>query len=273
MGALTISDLVERGALFVVNHSGGKDSQAALIATLQYVPPAQVVVIHAALGEVEWHGALEVAERDAKDAGVPFLVAHARWKDGSPKDLLGMVERRFADRPGAPSWPSATCRQCTSDLKRDPITRETLAFAKRGGWTLLVNVEGVRAAESDDRAKRLPFVELGVAKEHALAKAGRRAWSWLPVFDMATKDVLPFVRAHGRTPHWAYAKGNERLSCVFCIMGSKTDLANGARHRPELFAKYVELERRTGYTMHMDREPLAVLVAKGEAKLAAREAA
>ncbi|CEE62926.1 hypothetical protein XAC3608_2030002 [Xanthomonas citri pv. citri] len=32
-------------------------------------------------------------------------------------------------------------------------------------------------------------------------------------------------------------------------MGSPRDLANGAKHRPELLAKYIEIEQRTGYTM------------------------
>lgn len=43
-------------------------------------------------------------------------------------------------------------------------------------------------------------------------------------------------------------------------MGSRRDLANGARHRPDLLAKYTEIEQRTGYTMHMSRRPLAELV-------------
>lgn len=69
-------------------------------------------------------------------------------------------------------------------------------------------------------------------------------------------------------PHWAYAAGNERLSCVFCIMGSARDIANGARHRPDLLARYAEIEERTGYTMHMSRKPLLQLVAEGQALLA-----
>ncbi len=44
-----------------------------------------------------------------------------------------------------------------------------------------------------------------------------------------------------------------RLSCCFCVMGSKKDVATAATLRPRLFAKYVELERRTGYTMQAGR--------------------
>jgi hypothetical protein len=47
-------------------------------------------------------------------------------------------------------------------------------------------------------------------------------------------------------------------------MGSKNDLQHGARAHPELFARYVELEERTGYTMHMSRKPLRELCAQAE---------
>jgi hypothetical protein len=39
-------------------------------------------------------------------------------------------------------------------------------------------------------------------------------------------------------------------------MGSTRDLRNGALHNPELYARYVEIERRTGYTMHQSRRSL-----------------
>lgn len=113
-----ITDLIARGALFVVNHSGGKDSQAMMIELLRIVPREQVVVVHASLGEVEWHGALELAQKQAADASIPFIVARARHADGSEKTFFTMVEKRFAHRPDAPSFPGPKYRQCTSDLKR-----------------------------------------------------------------------------------------------------------------------------------------------------------
>ncbi len=56
-----ISSLITSGALFVSNHSGGKDSQAMLINLLEVIPPKQIVVVHASLGAMEWPGALELA--------------------------------------------------------------------------------------------------------------------------------------------------------------------------------------------------------------------
>lgn len=246
----SIPELVAAGALFVVNHSGGKDSQAMLIEMARTIPAAQMVVVHASLGEVEWSGALEMARDHAAALGLPFIVARAE------KSFLDMVERRYATRPDVPSFPSATTRQCTSDLKRGPIEREVRRYAKATGRRIVVNCTGIRAAESAQRAKVETF------KRHERnSVAGRDWYEWAPIHAMSTPAVFETIRAAGLEPHPAYAAGNERLSCVFCIMASRNDLRKGAAARPELFARYVELEERTGYTMHMSRKPLKELCA------------
>ena len=90
--------------------------------------------------------------------------------------------------------------------------------------------------------------------------AGRSWYEWNPIHDMTTTEVFETIRAAGQQPHPAYAAGNERLSCVFCIMASKADLKNGAKHNPELFERFKAMEEKTGYTMHMSRKSLAELV-------------
>lgn len=249
-----ITDLVAQNALFVVNHSGGKDSQAMLIKLLETIPHHQILVVHASLGAVEWKGALELAERQAADAGVPFIVARAA------KTFLDMVERRFADRPSVPSWPSAKNRQCTSDLKRDPIDREVRRYAAARGLKLIVSCTGIRAQESASRAKVEVFKQ---SKRNS--KAGRSWYEWAPIHELTTDQVFAAIAGAGQEPHPAYAAGNQRLSCVFCIMASKNDLQLGARLNPELFARYVELEERTGYTMHMSHKSLTELVSEAVA--------
>jgi 3'-phosphoadenosine 5'-phosphosulfate sulfotransferase (PAPS reductase)/FAD synthetase len=247
----TITDLIERGALVVSNHSGGKDSDAMLIKLLGMVPAGQLLVVHASLGEVEWPGALEHARKQAVDAGVPFIVATA------VKTFFQMVEHRFKVRPGPNSscWPSASNRQCTSDLKRGPIEREVRRYAREHGFSTIISCLGIRAAESQRRAKQIPF-----RRNERGSVAGREWYEWLPIHGWSADQVFDSIRAAGQVPHWAYAAGNERLSCVFCIMGSKNDLANGARNNPDLLARYLEIEDRTGYTMHQSRVPLRRLI-------------
>lgn len=51
-----IQDFIEQKALFVINHSGGKDSQAMMIELLKLIPQDQLLVVHASLGDIEWEG-------------------------------------------------------------------------------------------------------------------------------------------------------------------------------------------------------------------------
>lgn len=243
-----IQSLIDAGALFVSNHSGGKDSQAMLIKLLDVIPARQLVVVHASLGDIEWPGALELARGQAKSAGVPFIVARAS------KTLFEMVERRFENRPEVPSWPSASTRQCTSDLKRGPIQREVRRYAKANGFKTIVNCLGLRAQESPGRAKRQVFRKNETDSNQVLTW-----YEWLPIHGMLTDEVYNSIRESGQQPHYAYALGNERLSCVFCIMASRNDLRNGGQHHPELLEQYAALEARTGYTMHMNRIPIREL--------------
>ena len=48
-----ICELRDRGAIFYVSHSGGKDSQAMFITISNFVPANQIVVVKADLGHVE----------------------------------------------------------------------------------------------------------------------------------------------------------------------------------------------------------------------------
>jgi 3'-phosphoadenosine 5'-phosphosulfate sulfotransferase (PAPS reductase)/FAD synthetase len=244
-----VTSLAERGALFALNDSGGKDSQAMRIRVMAWLRAlgraSQAIVVHAALGEVEWHGALEHARQGAERDALPFIAARA------PKTFLGMVERRFATRPEVPSWPSAGQRQCTSDLKRGPLDREIRRWAKANGYDVVVNCMGIRAEESARRSKAVPF-----ARNDAKSIPAREWHDWLPIHRLPLAEVWNTIHFAGELPHPAYEAGNERLSCVFCILGSARDARNGAVHRPDLFERYVQLERTTGYTMHQSRVPL-----------------
>ena len=240
--------MINAGALFVLNDSGGKDSQAMRVALTRTIPAAQKLVVHATLGDIEWPGALEHAEAGAVRDNIPFIVAKAT------KTFFEMVDHRFKTRPESPCWPSSACRQCTSDLKRGPIEREIRRELKRRGLKTVVNCVGIRADESNDRAKLCDW-----KRSERNSKAGRDWWEWLPIYRYSRSDVFAAISAAGESPHWAYDAGNDRLSCMFCIFGSKNDLRNAAVYSPDLYRQYVLKERETGYTMHMSRLPLPQL--------------
>lgn len=242
-----VTDLAARGAIFYCSHSGGKDSQAMYLALCDHVPLEQIVVVHAGLGEVEWEG----VQRHISDT-----IAHDLHVVEPVKTFFDMVERRAETRPDVPCWPSSATRQCTSDLKRSPIHKFIRNDMKARGVLLGVNCTGIRSAESNARAKKHPL------KINAtLSKAGREVWEYMPIFNWSTAAVKLFVKSKGQSLFWAY-EGNERLSCVFCIMGSPNDLAHGAKHRPELLDKYREIETRTGWSFFPDGTTLDQKIAK-----------
>jgi len=222
-----IQTLINNGAKFVVNHSGGKDSQAMFLYLSSIVPRAQMVVIHAVLPEVEWEGVQEHIKATVGD--VPVLKCQSR------RTLLQMIEERGM-------FPSPSNRQCTSDLKRGPIERTI----RQAGWKLIVNCMGMRAQESSSRSKLEDF-----KLSERNSKAGRGWYEWLPIHGWSQEEVFAYIKAAGQNPHWAYAAGMSRLSCCFCIMSSKEDLTTAAKLNPRLYSRYVNLEHSTGQVMLM----------------------
>ena len=239
----SIQSLIDRGALFVINHSAGKDSQAMTIVLKRIIPADQLLVIHADLGRVEWAGVQDHIRNTIGD--LPLIVCR-----NENKTLLEMVERRGM-------WPSPGQRQCMSDLKRGPIEREIRRHLKANPKfsDLVVNCMGIRAQESPARAKKQ---QLRFNARNSVA--GREWYDWLPIFDLSEAEVFQTIAEAGQEPHWAYGVGMSRLSCVFCIMANRQDLQTAARHNPELYREYVRLERRIGHTLSMDRRPLDEVV-------------
>ncbi len=222
-----IFDLIARGAIFVINHSGGKDSQAMYLMLRQHVPADQRILVHADLGEVEWAGAVEQIR--ATTDGEPLHICQSR------RGLLQMIRERGM-------FPSPSQRQCTSDLKRGPIERTI----RQLGIKLIVNCMGMRAQESSGRTKLTPF-----KLSERNSKAGREWYDWLPIHDLTVDEVFASIAAAGQVPHWVYAAGMSRFSCCFCIMSNKADLTTAARLNPTLYRTYVDLERSTGQVMLM----------------------
>ncbi len=241
-----VQSLIDLKALFVVNHSGGKDSQAMYLVLRDMVPRDQLVLVHADLGAVEWAGAL--AHIKETTAGEPLHVCTSR------RGLLQMIEERGM-------FPSPANRSCTSDLKRGPIERTIRGITRERqavgieNWGLVVNCMGMRAQESSNR-KKLPVLKFS----HRNSKAGREWYDLLPIHDMLEHEVYETIAAAGQRPHPVYALGMKRFSCVLCIMASEEDLKTAARlateqpellNDPHLYRKYVGLEKSTGQVMMM----------------------
>jgi 3'-phosphoadenosine 5'-phosphosulfate sulfotransferase (PAPS reductase)/FAD synthetase len=220
----------------VINSSAGKDSLSMLdliveMATAQQVLE-RVLVVHADLGRVEWAGTRELAERQAQRYGLRFEVV------ARSKDLLSHVEQKGM-------WPDSQARYCTSDHKTSQVhklfTRLVDELAP-GRQVRILDCLGIRAQESPKRAKKEPF------KFNRRASNGlRHVDTWLPIFTWTLDEVWARINDRGLESHPAYALGMSRLSCCFCVLGSKPDLLIAARHNPELLDAYVAVEDRIGH--------------------------
>jgi len=226
-----IQQLIDRGAIFFINDSGGKDSQAMKIFLSKVVPHDQLVIIHADLPEVDWEGCWEHVQKNSM--GIEAHMVRAG------KTFFEMVEHRGM-------FPSPSYRQCTSDLKRQPIEKFIRNWCKENGKNIIVNCMGIRAEESSARAKQIPF---RISERNS--KAGREWYDWLPIFDWSVKEVWAEIESVGQKRHYAYDLGMSRLSCVFCIMSNKSDIKVAAKHNPDLYKRYVETEERLGFTLLM----------------------
>ena len=260
--------------------------------------------VHADLGRAEWPQTPAHVETTTEATGLPLVVVRRDKGDLVDRiedrlNTVSTIDPATADggsRPAKPFWPSAAQRYCTSDLKRGPIQKH---LRTHGKTALVVSAMGMRAAESHARARRpriaidakvsaSAYADLDPAeavRAHLRGPLGRLVLSWQPIHDWsearvwqelstsaADLDRRRALHAAGRVDealagwraHPAYALGNERLSCALCVLGSRSDLVNGAKHNPELAARYAALEAQTGYTFRADLA-ISDIIAEAEA--------
>ena len=131
---------------------------------------------------------------------------------------------------------------------------------KKRGCLLALNCTGIRAGEGSERAKKTPFkLNQTLSLDERVLKSGRviparEVYDWMPIFKFTTKHVFWTIHNAGQRAFWIYygkdgRKGNDRMSCIFCIMASDNDLQNGAHYHPEIAAEYLREETVTGWTM------------------------
>lgn len=234
----TIKELInDDEVMFVVNHSGGKDSQAMYGMIKDLVPQDRILVLYAELKGIVWSGTKSHILSTIDDGAAFQTVSHAK---GATFFSLARLKGMF---------PSPKFRSCTSQLKTGPLDKAIRHELKRRGLLKVVSCIGIRALESPARAKHTEF-KLDVKN----SKAGRSWYVWLPIFDWSEPQVFQFIKNYlGQKPHWAYLKGMTRLSCCFCIMASLADLKTAARLRPELLQEYIALEAELNQTMLMPK--------------------
>ncbi|MFC0039541.1 phosphoadenosine phosphosulfate reductase family protein [Actinomadura rayongensis] len=256
--------------IILFSSSGGKDSQAALDVLAQHARAAgvmhRIVVVHADLGEMEWEGAKELAQEHARDYGLRFETVSRYTKFGNPQTLLEQIEARRR-------FPDSKRRYCSSDHKRGPIrtvmtylTSETRGEGIVDRPVRILNVMGMRAEESADRALKVSFRHDGgktctcpscQGKERSergngASNSRRYVDEWLPVHSWTVGQIWERIHQAGTRYHWAYDTGLARLSCCFCVLAPKNALVLAAQLNPQLAAEYAAVEERIGHSFKVD---------------------
>lgn len=242
----TIDNLLSNHAPVAVGVSGGKDSDAAAFATVEYLDQlghtGPRVLIHSDLGRTEWSESLPQCERLADRLGLELIVV--RRQAG---DMLDRWLTRWSNNVARYCalecvklilpWSTAAMRFCTSELKTAIICRE---LVERFPGQTIVSVAGIRRDESPNRAKAPICKQQNKLTSAAHSTTG---YDWLPILDWSLQDVIDLHTARGFPLHEAY-RTNSRVSCVFCILASRADLLASTTwpEHADLYRAMVDLE-------------------------------
>ena len=117
-------------------------------------------------------------------------------------------------------FPSSFRRFCTQELKVFPLAKYLNARMDEGDD--IVNAVGIRAAESESRAK-MPAWEW---------QEGFDCEVWRPLLRWSEQDVIDIHKRHGLPPNPLYLRGAARVGCYPCIMSRKDEIRQVAEADP-----------------------------------------
>lgn len=148
-----------------------------------------------------------------KEAGVKFE-SHMQLTTVDPPELLKFIKKNYPDvilhKPNLSMFqlikkkkqlPSRVARFCCSELK------ETAGIG-------FITVIGIRASESNKRAKRKEF------EVQCLGKKGEKGL-YAPIIKYTNADVWNFIRNNEIEYSSLYDNGFKRIGCIFCPLASR----------------------------------------------------
>lgn len=223
-----IDRLLASNAVVAVGISGGRDSQACLLAVNQHLNAightGPRVAVHADLGRAEWPQSLPKCQEMSDFLGWELIIVRGGNGDMMDRWITRWRNnvRRYADLECVQlilPWSTASMRFCTSERKTKPIAS---ALKKRFPGQNVINVIGVRREESASRAKQ------PVSKpDRNVVSRGMEGATWNAIIDMKRTEVTSYIEGSGLTLHPGYTEhGMTRISCAFCILASAGDLAS-----------------------------------------------
>lgn len=206
--------------IFHVGVSGGKDSSAALIWMLNKsgIPKEQITASFCDIGnDHPW--TIQHVEYLNKNIH-PILTVYPDWSDctnGRRTGPMGFFDLAlFKHR-----FPSTKSRFCTEFLKIYPTQRHIRSLQLLGYDVIAVS--GVRADESDDRAKLLEWDYSG----------NLFCYEWRPLITWKVERVFALHTEYNVPLNPLYSIGALRVGCWPCIMSRKSEIRTIALKFPE----------------------------------------
>lgn len=254
----------------IVAFSGGKDSIACVLHLLEMGLPAEKIEL--------WHHDIDGREGDNRfRMDWPCTPSYCRafadafglklsfsWREGgfarefgrnatptAPtrfEDDKGVIhERGGKGKPGTRlKFPQVSAnlsmRWCSAYLKID-VASIALRNQRRFDGSRTLVVTGERAEESVARSRYRRFE---VSRD---ASKTRHVDHWRAVHGWSEREVWAILQRNGVVPPPAYQLGWSRLSCLFCIFGSKHQWASARKLNPSEFVRVANAEASTGLTI------------------------
>lgn len=232
--------------------SGGKDSDAMTLQTVSFLREigyqGEICLVHSDLGLIEHAESKDQCNRLSEKLGIELFVIEP------PRPMLEVWEYRWQgilDRfiklervKIITPFSSAKLRFCTQSTKVSPITQ----FLKnKYPNKIIINAVGIRGEESAGRAKK-PISQ--VNDKLRSVKLKTTGYDWFPIIGYKLEEIWLTHQKFNFPRHPAYDRGMDRISCAYCVLGSKNDLKvsiQDERNRAS-FYRILELEAISGFS-------------------------
>jgi len=239
----------------IVQFSGGKDSMAALLWTLEHITKNPLIVFCDTKFEApETYTYIDYVENII---GIPIIRISSIKYNG----MLNLVEKKKR-------FPSTKARFCTEELKVKPMIDFILDTLQED----FIAIQGIRKDESEARSKMQKqcsyfkfYFEAYNAKGKKHSYRGKEVRKFAktkvndilrPVFDWTADEVISYILEKGFEVNPLYKKGFKRVGCFPCIMSNQTDIKSLNMFFPERIKEISDFEIRTGsYLFPPDKIP------------------
>jgi 3'-phosphoadenosine 5'-phosphosulfate sulfotransferase (PAPS reductase)/FAD synthetase len=251
-----VESLLRGGAWAVWSVSGGKDSSAAMAATIPMLdaighPRERRLALHADLGRAEWRSTHAHAQKVCDRLGVPLEVVRnpthdmvSRWQRRGDLGRIRYAQYETVRHFGP--WSASGLLFCRKELKKVPLDGY-----KKGLGAPVVSIIGLRREESSGRRN----TAISGNDKDLQEKLKHRAVVWNPIAAWSTQDVFDLHAREEIPLHEAYALGSTRLSCAYCVLGSLNDLtvSAAAEQNQDLYRLQVGMEASYGFSFQPTR--------------------